>query len=203
MSTLPYFNSSVTKLCNAIDATNNDEWIKLQYVITIHDLENEGRDLLNKEESKKRKIWEPQKNSAVRKQLDEAESKDAPEDSLYKRIYIEAGSLYPVLIIALICNRRNNGALKVKANKLRAKKSKQAPEEGIGGPAEEEDVDDAKTLEEELKLWPIVFFKALVKRLMTITPPFKISQWREIRDHEKKIRKILTDYIPRRRKSLM
>ena len=151
-------------------------------------MESEGRDLLKKEANKPRvkggASFKPKSGSALKNQLTEAMNKNAPKDSLYRRACIEGDSIYAAFIIALICNTRDNGMLKARSKKPKSKsKSKQALEERIEDADAEEVVDhrdDSKlksklTLEEELKLWPSIFFKVLVKRLMKITAPYQIG----------------------------
>jgi hypothetical protein len=195
MSALPHFKvhgSSVERLSNAVDAIN-DEWAMFQYLVSIRNLEIEGRDLLEKEARKPRTVngvsWKARSGSALNTKLMEATAENAPKDSLCRRARIEGNSIKPALIIGLICITRDNGTLKAKPKNL---KSKQALEEEDEDAAEEEIVEDVNrdngklksklTLEEELKAWPTVFFNVLVKRLNKIKAPNKIDIWTKFTD---------------------
>lgn len=153
--------------------------ILLHNLLSIQDLKEEGQDRLREEEIKTAsRHWEPAPRTSLKRQIDEALNENTPKDSLYRKIYIAARSIKPVIIFGLIHNGRNYG------NRKRKSKSKDTLEGDVEEGFKDADVKSKSklTLEEDVKLWPTDVFKALVKVLMTIELPEKIRLYCNYKD---------------------
>lgn len=170
--------SSVEVLFRVVNVLKNSAGVLIHNLLSINNLKEEGRVRLCEEAAKSESPnWEPASKSKLRKQINEALDKNAPKDSLYRKIYLAERSLVPVVTFGLICNGRNYGNRKTKS------KSKQTLEGGVEEGSKDDDVKSQKhPLEEDVKLWPTFVFKALVKGLKTVEIPKKIGLYCAYKD---------------------
>ena len=158
----------------------------LNYIITIKMLVKEGEDRLNEEENKSRlkTHWRPKPSSALSKQLKEARDKNAPEGSIWRKIYILGGlSLKVVTILGLIANGRNLGNRNPKSRMKRSKETVDVAVENAADNADnrrEEKSNSKLTLQETIKLWPLPVIAVLVEEILKITLPQKVGLWHSV-----------------------